>query len=310
MGGNHIAPKIGLDNVVIAEVLSDDENGIVYGEVMPLKGAVNASVSPNSDVSTDYGDNGPFFAANSRGNTELALELIDVEHTVLSKMLGQKNVNGITVETSMDQAPYFAMGFRVWVAGKDDKGNNMYQLFWYAKGKFSVPETGGETKKESLDFKHLNMTGQFVPTLFVPEGQDTGTICTHCRTDSQEVSAATVQNWFNAPIISATANIAAVTVSATLRDVPYNDLVITGAKADESEFNFAEASIRLGENIIVTDAEGAIVRGSVTVGSAGTAPTITFTPAEGENAIASVTVTGGVKDTNGVSVTPKTISLV
>ena len=303
------APIIGLDNVVIAEVLSDTKDGITYGEVIPLKGAVNASVNPNSSVDTDYGDNGPFFATSSRGNTELSLEMIDIDPYAMSKMTGQKLVNGVTVETSMDQAPYFAFGFRVWVAGTDEEGNKRYQLFWYAKGKFSVPETGGQTKKEGLDFKHVNMTGQFVPTQYIPAGQDTGTICTHCRTDSQEVSAATVQNWFNAPIISASANMAAVTVSATLRDVPYNDLVITGVKADGSEFNFAASSIQPGVSLVVTDAEGNAVSGSVAVGAAGAAPTITFTPASGENAIAYVTVTAGLKDTNGVGVTPATISL-
>lgn len=303
------APVIGLDNVVIAEVLSDDKNGIVYGDVIPLKGAVNASVNPNSSVDTDYGDNGPFFATSSRGNTELSLEMIDIDPYALSKMTGQKLVNGVTVETSMDQAPYFALGFRVWIAGTDENGNKRYQLFWYAKGKFSVPETGGQTKKEGLDFKHINMTGQFVPTQYVPAGQDTGTICTHCRTDSQELPASVAEHWFDQPVVSVALNTSAVTVTAELRDVPYNDLVITGAKADGSEFNFAAASIKLGINLIVSDAEGAAVSGSVAVGAAGTSPTITFTPATGENAIASVTVTSGIKDTNGVGVTPKSISL-
>ena len=104
------APKIGLANVVIAEVLSDDVSGITFGEVIPLKGSVNATVKPNSDVATDYADNGAFFASNNRGNTELSLEMIDVDPNVLAKMLGQKIINGVTRETGMDQAPYFAMG--------------------------------------------------------------------------------------------------------------------------------------------------------------------------------------------------------
>ena len=35
------APKIGLDNVVIAKVLSDSAEGITFGAVIPLKGAVS-----------------------------------------------------------------------------------------------------------------------------------------------------------------------------------------------------------------------------------------------------------------------------
>ena len=298
------APKIGLDNVVIAEVLSDDENGIVFGEVIPLKGAVNATVNPNSDVATDYADNGAFFASNNRGNTELSLEMIDVDPNVLAKMLGQKIVNGVTRETGMDQSPYFAMGFRVWIAGTDANGKNRYQLVWYAKGKFSVPETGGETKRDSLDFKHVNMSGQFVATQFIPDGEDTGTICMHCRTDNPDVPSSIKSNWFNQPVISLDIDTGAVTVTATLRDTPYNDLVITGSKTGGASFNFAVASVKLNETVIVADSEGEAIKGTLTIGEADTAPTITFTPANGENAIASVTVTAGVKDTFGVSVTP------
>ena len=297
------APKIGLDNVVIAEVLSDDANGIVYGNVVPLKGAVNATVNPNSDVAIDYADNGAFFAANNRGNTELSLEMIDVDPDVLAKMLGQKKVAGVTVETALDQAPYFAMGFRVWVAGTDDSGNNRYQLFWYAKGKFSVPETGGETKKESMDFSHINMTAQFVQPQYVPEGQDAGTICTHCRTDDPTTPAATKNNWFNAPVVSVAINTAEVVVAATVSN---GKIVLTGTKGTGDSFTFAQTSAKLGETIIVTDSLGAPVDGTLAFGGTATAPTITFTPGEEEEAFAAVTVTNGLKDNFGVGVTPMT----
>lgn len=302
------APKIGLDNVVIAEVLSDDENGIVYGEVIPLKGAVNATVNPNSDVATDFADNGAFFAANNRGNSELSLEMIDIDPNILAKMLGTKILNGITRETGMDQSPYFAMAFRVWIAGTDANGDNRYQLVWYAKGKFSVPETGGETKRDSLDFKHLNITGQFVATQFVPDGEDTGTICMHCRTDNPDVPAAVISGWFNQPIVALSVDLGAVTVSAQFRDVPYNDVVITGTKTGGADFNFAASSVKLDETIIVTDSEGTALKGTLVIGEADANPTITFTPAAEQNAPAMVTVTGGLKDTNGVSVTPITVA--
>lgn len=303
------APKIGLDNVVIAKVISDTEDGIVYDEVIPLKGAVNATVNPNSDVATDYADNGAFFAANNRGNSELSLEMIDVDPAILSLMLGTELVNGITRETGMDQAPYFALGFRVWIAGTDSNGKNRYQLVWYAKGKFSVPETGGSTKKDSLEFGHINMTGQFVATQFIPNGEDSGTICTHCRTDNADVPESVVSNWFNQPIINVDIDTGAVTVTAVLRDAPNNDLLITGSKVGGASFNFASASIKLGQNLIVTDTNGALVNGTFAIGAASTAPTITFTPAEGANTITNVVVTNGVKDTYGVGVTPVAINL-
>jgi phi13 family phage major tail protein len=299
------APKIGLDNVVIAKVLSDSAEGITFGDVIPLKGAVNATVNPNSDVAVDFADNGPFFSASNRGNTELNLEMIDVDVDVLAQLLGQRKVNGITVETPLDQSSDYALGFRVWLAGKDNAGNNRYQYFWYAKGKFSVPETGGETKTDSLNFGHISVTAQFVQTQFVPNGQETGTICTHIRTDDPSVPASVKANWFNAPVVQTASDDSALTVTASLGTG--NKVTFTGAKKSGASFVFARGSAILGQSILVLDGEGAMVDGTLEVGAtASTSPTIVFTPSADAETPASVVVTSGLKDSFGVGATPMT----
>lgn len=207
-------PRIGLSGLVLAQVLSDDENGIVYDTPFHIPGAVVATVNPNSSVETDYADDGAFFAQNNRGNTELSLEMIDITPENEAKMLGQKRVNGVTVETDLDQSPYFAFGARVLMAGSDENGDAVFTYLWYAKGKFSVPESGGETKKDSITFGHKNLTAQFVKTQFVPDGQKSGTIGARIRTDDPEVSASLIENWFNAPVISVAQNTGAFTVTA------------------------------------------------------------------------------------------------
>ena len=136
--------------------------------------------------------------------------------------------------------------------------------------------------------------------------QDTGTICAVCRSDDEAVSASTIENWFNAPVIQTSANLAAVTVAAAYAD---SKVTITGTKGSGDAFSFNKATAVAGETIIVTDSNGAIVDGSITFGGTSTAPTIVFTPDAGEEAPASVTVTSGLKDNNNVGITPKTISL-
>jgi len=296
------APKIGLDNVVIAKVLSDDANGISFGEVKALKGAVNCTVNPNSDVAVDFADNGPFFSASNRGNTELNLEMIDVDVDVLAEMLGQRKVNGVTVETPLDQSADYALGFRVWLAGKDASGNNRYQYFWYAKGKFSVPETGGETKTDSLNFGHISVTAQFVQTQFIPAGQEAGTICTHIRTDDPAVSSTLKANWFNAPVVQTASDDSELTVTASYAN---GKVTFTGAKESGASFVFASGSIIDGQTIGVLDAEGALVDGTYEAGTTASAsPTIVFTPsAEAETPVSGF-VTSGLKDSFGVGATP------
>lgn len=297
-------PVIGLDNVVIAELLSDDVNGVTYDTPIALKGAVNASVNPNSDVAVDYADNGPFFVMNNRGNTELTLELTNVDPAVQAKMLGQKRSGGITVETPMDSAPYFAMGFRVWVGGTDENGNKIYEYMWLAKGKFSVPESGAETKKESVSFQHKNMTAQFVATIFVPNGQDSGTICTHCRSDV-DTSSAVIANWFNAPVVSVASQANTITVTSAAQAT--GKLTITFAATTAT--TIAEATAN-ANNITVLNGDGEVIDGTFAIGVSGNvAPTVVFTLADENDVVKTVVIGAGVKDIYNVAVTPKVITL-
>lgn len=301
---NGETPKIGLSGLVIAKVLSDDENGIVYDTPIPIPGAVVATINPNSSVETDYADDGAFFAQNNRGNTELSLEMIDISPENEALMLGQRRVNGVNVETDLDQSPYLAFGGRILLAGADENGEPRFEYIWYAKGKFSVPESGGETKRDSLTFGHKNLTAQFVKTQFIPDGQKSGTIATRCRTDDPAIPASLVEHWFDAPVVSVSQSTSDVTVTASTSD---GKLILTGTKGSPAEsFTFAQSSARLGETIIVTDAGGELVDGTIAFGGTATAPTITFTPAEDANAFTAVTVTSGLKDNNGVGVTPMT----
>lgn len=283
------APKIGLDQVHIAKVISDDANGIVYDTPIALKGAVNATVNPNSDVATDYGDNGVFFVTNNRGNTEMNLELIGIDPDTRALMLGQSKVNGVTIETPLDQSPYFAVGFRVWIAGEKD-GEKRYQYFWYAKGKFSVPETGGSTKTESIEFGHENMTAQFAQTQF------NGVICAHARSDDDSVSASVITNWFNAPITSVTADTTALTVTASLSG---GKVTFAGTKASSEDFVFVAGSVINGQTIGVLDSLGALMAGSYVVNG----DEIEFTPS-GAGTPTTAFVTNGLKDNSGVGATP------
>lgn len=297
-------PVIGLDNVVIAELLSDDVNGVTYDTPIALKGAVNASVNPNSDVAVDYADNGPFFVMNNRGNTELTLELTNVDPAVQAKMLGQKRSGGITVETPMDSAPYFAMGFRVWVGGTDENGNKIYEYMWLAKGKFSVPESGAETKKESVSFQHKNMTAQFVATIFVPNGQDSGTICTHCRSDV-DTSSSVIANWFNAPVVSVASQANTITVTSAAQ--ASDKLTITFAATTAT--TIAEATAN-ANNITVLNGDGEVIDGTFAIGVSGNvAPTVVFTLADNSESVATVVIGAGVKDIYNVAVTPKVVTV-
>lgn len=303
--GTEINPKIGLDNVVIAKLLADNAGTVKpsYDTPIAIKGAVNATVNPNSSVETDYGDNGAIFVTDNRANTEISLEFTGLDADVKAQMLGQERNNGITIEKPLDQAPYFALGFRVWIGGTDENGNKIYEYFWFAKGKFSVPESGAETKKDSVNFQHETLTAQFVQTLYSKDGNG-GVICAHARSD-KGLDADVAAAWFDAPILDTDVDLGAVTVTAVKTTL--SKITITGAKVGGASFGFANA--RYGENIGVYK-NGALVEGSITT-TIGASPTIVFTANSaftgGDKPI--VVVTENLKDTNGVSVTGYTVEI-
>lgn len=289
-------PKIGLDNVVIAQLLTDDGiHAPTYGTPIALKGAVNATVNPNSSVETDYADNGAFFVTGNRANAEMTLELTNVAPATLALMLGQERANGITVEKPLDQAPYFAMGFRVWIGGTDAEGNKIFEYFWYAKGKFSVPETGGTTKKDTIDFQHVNLTAQFISTLYQPDG-NSGVICTHCRSDIDTTSA-TISAWFNSPVLVTSADVSELSV--TIAKVSTTKISITGSKESGTASDIDPNSAVLGRTVIVTDADdGTVINGTLSVED----NVVTFTASATMSGDVVVSVVG-LKDVYGCSVT-------
>lgn len=291
-------PKIGLDHVVIAKVLSDTKSGITYDTPIELVGAVNATVNPNSDVAVAYADNGAFFVTNNRGNTEMTLEFTNVDPSTIAAMLGQSRSGGITRETSMDQAPYYAIGFRVWIGGTDANGDNIYEYFWYAKGKFSVPESGAQTKAESISFQHVNMTAQFVSTTYVPAGESSGTICTHCRSDI-DTSSGVISTWFNAPVVELSAQSNTITLASAV----YADGALTLTFSATNATTIAQSTVN-DTNIVILDSNGDAVAGEFSEGTgASVSPTVLFTPDSATPV--TVIVSSGVKDIYNVSVTPK-----
>lgn len=299
-------PAIGLDNVVIAKLISDEKGTTppTYDTPIPIPGVVQATVNPNSSVETDYGDNGAIFVTDNRGNMEVNLEFTGIDENTKALMLGQKKENGVVVETSQDQSPYWALGFRIWIAGTDDDGEKIYKNVWLPKGKFSVPESGGETKGDGINFQHVSMVAQFVSTLFSPDGKG-GIFQTSIRTDDEDAPEALLANWFNAPVLTTSVDKGAVTV-AFAKGSTDKKLTITGTKANDGTMKFAMSSAKLGETVIVTSSTGEIA-GSLSVNAGG--DIITFTSEEDMDGDVLVAVTNGLKDVNGVGATPNVGSL-
>lgn len=106
--------KFGLSNVYVA-TRTESEGGVVtYGKPVALPGAVNASITRNSDQNVFYADNKAYFVANRKSSQEIELEIADIAKEVLTGYLGYiKSKNGSLLETDMTVTPAFALMFQI-----------------------------------------------------------------------------------------------------------------------------------------------------------------------------------------------------
>jgi phi13 family phage major tail protein len=298
-------PAIGVDSCYVAKLVSDPDTGAPsWNTPVKLPGVVKLTVNANGALITDWADNKAFFVTNSRGNTQVSMENVNIDPAILADMLGQTRANGITLEKALDQSAYYALGFRVWIGGTDDSANKIYRYIWLLKGKFAVPSTNGETKKATITPQHMTLTAEFIA---LNSADYDNLIMTHGRTDA-DLTVTVASAWFNAPVVSTGVDVTAVTVAITADDTN-NQVVFTFAKGGAT-YSMAEASAIVGAGVLVIKS-GVSQAGTIAwSGEASTAVVAKFTPtvAFGTSTILA-SVSNDVKDVNGVGVTPNAASL-
>ena len=162
--------RVGLKHAVIAPLIKDlsaieSTSGnaeVVYGAVQALPNvqqidqtATVQSVNVDADDATEEigqctGYNGSI-ARTSFSPEELAL------------ILGEKKIDGLNVSTSVDEAPYFALGYKSKMKGSS-AGASTYLYMWILKTKFSqsnltAQSSGSETltpQPDTINFKSTN----------------------------------------------------------------------------------------------------------------------------------------------------------
>lgn len=292
--------RIGVQDFYIAKVLTDTSSGMTFDTPVRVPGTVKVDIKPNGGLVVDYGDDAALVTVNYRGVTDGTIEMIDVPPSIIASLLGQTRANGITGESALNQSPYYAIGFRVWLSGDDGSGNNVYQYFWYHKGKFAVPDGSYETKKDTITPQHVVLNAQFISNTY------NGLIGVNGRSD-YDLPAATATAWFNAPVLAPTVDLNALGVVIAKSST---NTTFTFTKTGGGTFSINTDSATIGTNIIVQKA-GVAQAGAIVWGGQGTATVVgTFTPTVAYGtATIDCAVTTGVKDSNGVGCTPKLTEL-
>lgn len=156
----------GVDNLVFAEVLTDDnaaDGGYTTGDVKSLSPVATISKEVETSSETHYYDNLPLIVINSEGADTITLTVAPLTLETLCEITGKD----FDAETGMmidgETTPkYFAIGYRT--KGTDGK----YRYVWRLKGQFAVPseennteDSGVSTTNTQLTFTGISTTHKF-----------------------------------------------------------------------------------------------------------------------------------------------------
>jgi phi13 family phage major tail protein len=136
----------GIRGLVAAELLTDDADGITYGEPFAIAGVSSLSKSTETSTANKYYDNVPAIVITAAGGDEVSMETSAIPEDTLATLMGEyyDEATGMYVEGE-PEGKYFAIGY---ITEKTD-GTEMY--VWRLKGQFSYPEVEHATKDNGTD---------------------------------------------------------------------------------------------------------------------------------------------------------------
>lgn len=293
-------PRIGLSNVVYAVLTesTDVASGTpTYGTVKALANALELSFDPAGNSATLFADDGAAFIADNVGEMKISFGVADIDPAAYAEILGHTYANGIMTQNSTDQSPYIAIGAKRLRAGKDGS-SAVYDYFWLPKVKLTKPKEDAKTKGASIEFQTPMLEGSVVKLVA------NGNYRSMARSDDANVSATTITNWFNAPVLSSSVDLGALNVAVAKNTTKARfTFTKTGGgniTLSTSDLTTANLPTYKGSNAVPVAGSYAITSGN------GTATVVVdFTPgvAYGAVAVAGAVSPNGVKDQNGVYAT-------
>jgi phi13 family phage major tail protein len=281
---------ISVKNLYYALLQSDPTSGSPsYAAPVRIPGVIKITINPNASNETLFAEGGPYETASTIGQITVEMNITDLPLEVQAVLLGHTMQGAIMLRKAGDVPPWVAIGFQ------SPKSNGKNRYTWLAKGKFAIPEHGGETKTDKINFQTSTIQGSFVKRDCDDEWER------HLDEDSTDFTADMATNWFNDPL-GGSADATAPTLSSV---VPTDGA--TGVAANTTiVWTFNEAlqlsSINSDNFIVIKDSDGTTKAGVLSVNSGHTI--VTFTPTGNFTAGAAYTavVTTSVKNAYGLKI--------
>ena len=161
----------GVDNLYVAEVLEDDENGYVCATPIHLAPVAEVGKSTDSSSEAHYYDNKAMIVINSESADTISITMAPPELAKLATIIGKSfdATTGMMVD-SPRQNKYFALMYRT--KGTDGQ----YRYVSRLKGQFTIPEETSATEDDGTDTNNtsIEFTGIYTEYEFT-KGKYNGT---------------------------------------------------------------------------------------------------------------------------------------
>lgn len=143
----------GVDNLVIAEITTDDDSGYETGAVESLAPVAEISKTTETSSATKYYDNIAASTINSEGSDEITIQTAVLDLATQGKITGKAvdTDTGALVDGQIKEK-YFALGYRFKLT------DGTYRYIWRHKGKFSIPDETSHTEDDSTDTNNMTLT--------------------------------------------------------------------------------------------------------------------------------------------------------
>lgn len=174
---------------------SDDENGTVYENqetqtvVKEVAGAIDATITPASESTKLFADDGVFADVTSLGDISISLNIASVPDEVQADWFGHaKNSEGVMIASKDDTAKHFALGFR------SLNHDGTFKYVWIYKALASLPESGYHTKEGNT----VTMQTKTITLNCSPRVSD-GRWQASVNSGDADLGENVIANWFKAP---------------------------------------------------------------------------------------------------------------
>lgn len=236
-------PRIGVDKLYYAKILSDTVSGVTYAAPVWLEGVNAVTYNPNTQSASYDADDGTYVSFSADGEITTTITVADLKQSDYAALLGlQMDANGMVIESDADNAPEVAIGFR------SQKADGTYRYIWILKGKFAKSQEEYATKGGSgITYQGKQIVHTAIKRTY--DGQKRHLLDTVDTTLTDAELVSDVYGWFSSPNFT----VAGYSGSST----PVSSLVAsTGSNAGEIGIAFTAATGATAVSVQVSNGAG------------------------------------------------------